>query len=126
MLVFQIIFTPITGTLTLLTLWAFLRRRGLWLAMYALLWGCATFFILVPNTTNALAHALGIQRGGDLVTYILLLFFFWCHFQHYLRYKRQEEQITMLVRELAISRPVSVPNPDGMSDTASPEDGGTM
>ena len=70
--------------------------------LFAAGWMAALLAVLLPETTVVLAHALGIARGVDLALYVLAVLFLWAHYQHYIRYKRLEEHITVLVRELAL------------------------
>ena len=75
-----------------------------------------------PGLSTRIAQSVGIGRGVDFVTYSLLIAFLWAHYQHYLRYKRVENEVTLLVRELAIvqaARPAARPGPvDGGGRTA--------
>jgi hypothetical protein len=80
----------------------------------AAVWLAAIVLLLNPDMTTVLANRLGIGRGADLMLYVMFFFMFWAHYQQYLRYKRVESHITLLVRELAIAR-ADVPQgkPDG-------------
>ena len=76
------------------------RRAGLaWLA----LWFAALIAIAFPKVAIRAAHLLGIGRGADLVLYLSILFTFIGFFLLYLRYRRVTEQLTSIVRHIAIS-----------------------
>lgn len=66
------------------------------------LWIVAGVAILRPSITVAVAHALGIGRGADLVFYCGILGMLFGFFFVYVRIKRLESEITRLVRTLAI------------------------
>jgi hypothetical protein len=67
-----------------------------------ILWTGAAISIARPETLVFVAGILGIGRGTDLVLYLSILFMFVAMFLIYLRFRRLDEQITMLVRQLAI------------------------
>jgi hypothetical protein len=80
------------------------RRRGRlrnsfrWL----MLW-CATGTVLVyPQLTVTAAHAMGIGRGADLVFYCNVLATLVGFFAIYIRQRKIDHQLTVMVRELAI------------------------
>lgn len=77
-----------------------LRRRsaGLWL----LIWTAAAAAIARPELTMIVAHALGIGRGADLVLYCTILAILVGFFSLFARLRRLEEDMTRLVRHLAI------------------------
>ncbi len=66
------------------------------------LWIAAAVAIAVPDVLVRLAHLLGIGRGADLVLYLSILFMFVSMFLIYLRFRRTDEEITRIVRHLAI------------------------
>jgi hypothetical protein len=80
----------------------FRRTRNVVSLAFAAGWTAAIVLLLNPTIATQLALSLGIGRGADFVLYTLSFIFLWAHYQHYLRYKRIEESITQLVRELAI------------------------
>lgn len=104
MTTFQLITLPAVGLIALLTIAAVRRRRltpraGLaWL----LLWIAAAVSVAFPELLVFLANLLGIGRGADLVLYLSILFMFAGFFAVYLRFRRLDEQLTRIVRELAI------------------------
>ena len=82
------------------------RRVGLaWLA----LWFAALIAIAFPTLAIRAARLLGIGRGADLVLYVSILFTFIGFFLLYLRYRRVTEQLTSIVRHIAISDALAAP-----------------
>lgn len=100
---FQIVFVVLAGAQALLALRRVLRGHHLASLVFALSWIAAIVVVLRPEISTEVARRVGIGRGVDLVTYALLSVFLWAHYQQYLRYKRLENQVTTLVREIAIS-----------------------
>lgn len=104
MTTFQLITLPALGLVALLTVAAIRRRRltpraGLaWL----LLWIAAAVSVAFPSILVFFANFLGIGRGADLVLYLSILFMFAGFFAVYLRFRRLDEQLTRIVRHLAI------------------------
>jgi hypothetical protein len=68
----------------------------------ALVWLTAGVAIAWPHVTGAMASALGIGRGADLVFYLFVLAFLGAAFYFYSRLVRMQRQITQLVRHIAI------------------------
>ena len=62
----------------------------------------AAVSIADPDLLVRIAHFLGIGRGADLVLYLSILFTFVVFFIIYLRFRRVDEQLTKIVRHLAI------------------------
>jgi small membrane protein len=76
-----------------LLIWA-----GFWIAV-----GAA---VLQPNLFQELARALGVGRGADAVFYLALVGLSYAFFKLYLKLRSLEQQITLLVRQMAL-------HPDG-------------
>lgn len=111
---FQLVFVAVGGAQALVALVRFLRTRHAGSLLFALIWIVAAGIVLRPDVSTSIARAVGIGRGVDFITYTLLSVFLWAHYQHYLRYKRLENHVTTLVRELAIAsatRPAGAPRP---------------
>ena len=108
---FQIVFITFCAVQAGLALRRVLKTRQLTAIAFLGAWVAAIALIANPGVSTLIANRVGIGRGVDFVTYFLLVTFLWAHYQHYLRYKRVENEVTLLVRELAIaqaSRPVEV------------------
>lgn len=105
---FQIVFITFCGAQAVFSLRRYFKTRSLTALAFLAAWGSAIALIANPEVSTQIANSVGIGRGVDFITYFLLITFLWGHYQHYLRYKRVENEVTLLVRELAIvqaSRP---------------------
>ena len=105
MTTFQLVTLPLLAILIVVTAAAVARSRvtrriG---AGWIVLWLAAAIAIAFPDILAVLANALGIGRGTDLVLYVFILVGFVAFFVTYLRFRRLEEQITHIVRHIAIS-----------------------
>lgn len=104
MTTFQIVTLPLLAAMVLATAVQIARRRlaprlGIgWLA----LWIGAFASIADPELLVRIAHYLGIGRGADLVLYLSVIFSFTAFFITYLRFRRVDEQLTKIVRHIAI------------------------
>jgi small membrane protein len=78
------------------------RLAGRWVIAWMMLWAAAIVAVAVPGLLAWLANVLGIGRGADLTLYAAILFMFAGFFVLYLRYRRVAEQLTTVVRHLAI------------------------
>ncbi len=72
--------------------------------LWSLLWIAVGVVVMQPESTTFLAHRLGVGRGVDLVTYLALLFIFFLLFRLFSRIEELEQDITRLVREIALQR----------------------
>ena len=76
------------------------RRAAIaWMA----LWVAAGVAIARPSITISVARLLGIGRGADLVFYCAILAMLIGFFVVYIRLKRLDRQITILVRNAALT-----------------------
>lgn len=104
MTTFQFVTLPILAVMIVATAVAIGRRRVaprfgvVWIA----LWVAAAVAILDPDILARIATFLGIGRGVDLVLYLSILVFFIAFFLVYLRFRRLDEQLTQIIRHLAI------------------------
>ncbi len=55
-----------------------------------------------PERVTKVANALGINRGADLVLYLLALAVFWGFLLVYIRLRRVRRELTLVVRRLAV------------------------
>jgi hypothetical protein len=84
------------------------RRRSIGLAELAFwlaLWAAAAAAVSHPELTQWVADRLGVGRGADAVFYFGLTALSYAFFRLYLRVRHAEQQITQLVRALALERP---------------------
>lgn len=67
-----------------------------------LLWLAAGFVVVVPDFASYVAFVLGVGRGSDLVVYLALVLVFYLLFKLFTRQERHKQELTRLVRELAL------------------------
>lgn len=103
---FQWVFITFCGIQFLTSLSRFRRSRSNVALLFAAGWATAIVLLLDPMLATDVAERIGIGRGADFVLYTLSFIFLWSHYQHYVRYRRLEEDLTELVRELAMERAV--------------------
>jgi hypothetical protein len=106
MTAFQWITVPVLVALFLWDVWHFgkgplttgsrLMRMTLWLT--------AAVAILRPDWVQRIAEMLGIGLGANLVLYVFALGFLWTSFFLYARLVRLRQDLTEVVRQLAISQ----------------------
>lgn len=71
-------------------------------------WIVAFILILNPSLTEVLASTLSIGRGVDVILYFTVIAFVISFFYVIHALEKQREQLTLLVRTIAISQPYSV------------------
>lgn len=108
MTTFQLVALPLLAVLIVMTAMAAARSRvtpriGL---SWILLWLASATAIAFPGILVWLAGVLGIGRGTDLVLYVFILGGFAAFFATYLRFRRVDEQLTKIVRQIAIENAV--------------------
>ncbi|HEY0248877.1 MAG TPA: DUF2304 domain-containing protein [Gryllotalpicola sp.] len=95
-------------------------RRLLMVVLLAL----TVFAVIYPGAINAVAHAVGVGRGTDLLLYGLIVIFVGNVLVQQRRSRHVERQITQLARRLAIAQ-AELPAPGtASSGAAQAEDGG--
>jgi hypothetical protein len=58
--------------------------------------------VLLPESTNRLAHAVGVGRGADLLLYIVTLAFITYALNSYLHQQGEKDALYRLARKVAI------------------------
>ncbi len=86
---------------------AFLRLRGKDISIgefsfWSLIWVAVLMVALFPNLLSAVSKIAGIDRGMDLAVYVSILLLFYLIFRMYVGLDTQKNEITKLVREIAI------------------------
>ena len=71
---------------------------------WTLVWMGTASIIIFPDATSFVAHLLGIGRGADLIIYTSLLITFYLIFRIHLTLARFEQEITEIVRAIALER----------------------
>ncbi|HTN77093.1 MAG TPA: DUF2304 domain-containing protein [Pirellulaceae bacterium] len=105
MTVFQWITISLLSALALSEVVGKLRgRRSGWVWLFRLtLWIAAAVGIADPSLVSRVAGMVGIQRGADLVSYVVALSFLAASFYFYSRYTALQKQLTQIVRHIAIA-----------------------
>ena len=80
-----------------------LRSRRVSRLLVLALGATGVCFVLRPETTNRIAHALGVGRGVDLIMYIFLVTTLYALLQLHVRTRALDSQVTELARALAIA-----------------------
>lgn len=103
---FQIVFVPLCVLAALHSLVRLRRGQTGWLAgwFWFAVWAGGAAVIAYPPITSAVAGAFGISRGTDFVLYLLSLGLLLFLRIFYNRYRRLENVVTQLAREMAISK----------------------
>ncbi len=104
---FQWITIPFLLFFFIATVAASVRRRMRFRAglFWSLLWAAAATAIRWPDVTVRAARIAGIGRGADLVLYLAVVSMAVGFFLVFLRLRRIEENLTQLVRTVAMNSP---------------------
>lgn len=73
-------------------------KKMLLLAFFA----AAIFIILLPDSMNRIAHAMGVGRGADLLLYGLTMAFIFMQLNSYVKSKQEQRRLVVLARKVAI------------------------
>lgn len=84
-----------------------------------IVWSLAAFFIINPDATLPVARLLSIGRGTDLLLYLTVIGFMISFFYVIHALEKHREQITSLVRQIAMNSPYSTPSSEGSNDDPS-------
>ena len=76
-----------------------------WLLAFSSLWAIVVFAALVPKATDVVAQAVGVERGADMLVYIAVLVLLYAVYRLFVRTQRMHEEITELVRQIALASP---------------------
>ncbi len=74
-------------------------------------WVAVGVCVLLPQVTQWVADLLGVGRGADAVFYLTLVGLSYAFFRLYLRLRQLEQQLTLLVRQLALRDAPKGPRP---------------
>ena len=81
------------------------RKGGLtlaWLLFWVVFWLAVGVVVVLPKTTDILANIVGVGRGADFIIYISIIGLFFLVFKMFAKIESVEQEITRLVRKLAI------------------------
>jgi len=67
----------------------------------------AIYAILRPNDTTVVAHWLGVDRGADLIGYVLIVAFVFTTMSTYMRFKELELKYARLARAVALQNAIA-------------------
>lgn len=62
--------------------------------------------VLRPDDLTVVANALGVDRGTDLLLYLLVVAFMFTTLSAYIRFREQELRYAQLARAVALQNPV--------------------
>jgi hypothetical protein len=71
--------------------------------LWSLFWIAVAVFVMVPSATQWFAHLMGVGRGADAVLYVGMISISYAFFRVYLRMRDVDQQVTQLVRKLALN-----------------------
>ena len=78
------------------------EMRTFQLLFWLVVWVGAAIIVSHPDTSTFLAELVGIGRGTDLITYVSFIIAFYLIFRIHLTLNRVEEEITQIVRSMAL------------------------
>ncbi len=81
------------------------KKGGLtlaWLLFWVIVWIGVGVVVALPQTTDVVARFVGVGRGADLIVYVALVGLFFLVFKMFAKVESVEQEITRLVRKLAI------------------------
>ncbi len=89
---------------------AFLRFRDHKISLtefifWSVIWAGVITALLLPKTADIISYSLGVNRPVDLAVFVSILLIFYLVFRLYVKHEQQEQEITKLVREIAIRTP---------------------
>ena len=101
---FQSFGIAVVGLLIVYSVANLFRYRGRSRATYLwlVIWVLTTVALINPSLAVTAARAMGVGRGADLIFYLNVLGTLAGFFLIYMRQRKIDRQITLLVRELAL------------------------
>ncbi len=75
-----------------------------WLVAVSFFWLVVAGVAITPQTTDIIAAEVGVGRGADLLVYIGIVVLFYIVHRLLLKQQQVSEEITELVRQIAIHR----------------------
>ena len=94
----------LTICIALIAIYMYIRLRSsiFDIVLIVVFFLAGTFFVLFPDTTNDIAHFVGVSKGANLFLYTAILFLFFLILKLYSRLRRVEEKFTELVRNKSL------------------------
>ena len=109
----------LTVCIALIAIYMYMRLRGgglLEIILIVLFFLAGTFFVLFPDTTNDIAHFVGVSKGANLFLYTAILFLFFLILKLYSRLRRVEEKFTDFVRNKSLEEAEELSNRSPLED----------
>lgn len=75
-----------------------------WVIAWSLVWCVVIGVALMPQGTDAVAALVGVGRGADLLVYLAVVFLLYAVHRLMVREQKMREEMTELVRAIAIDR----------------------
>lgn len=72
------------------------------LAFWTLVWVATIAIVYLPGKATVLAKLLGVGRGFDAMVFIAIISLFYAVYRLYVRSNEQEQELTRLIREIAL------------------------
>jgi len=72
------------------------------LFVWVIFWLLAVGFVLWPDASQRLAEVFGVGRGVDLVVYLAIMLIFYLLFRIFMKFEKQEKELTKIVRYIAL------------------------
>jgi len=90
--------------LLLIIAYIYLRLRSAMVdaIVFILLGLVGTVLVIFPDFTTRIANTIGIGRGADMIFYFSILFFGFVCLKLYARVRKLEQQLTKIIRDIAI------------------------
>lgn len=71
---------------------------------WSLIWASVIIASIIPKVMEMISSFVGIGRATDLAIYVSIIVLFYLIFRVYVKIESQNQQMTRLVREMAIDR----------------------
>lgn len=73
-----------------------------WFGLSSVFWGIVIFVAFLPQTTDAVALYVGVERGADLIVYTAVVILSYGLYRMMVQQERFRQEITELTRQIAI------------------------
>jgi len=80
------------------------RVSGHWFSIWTLFWVVVIVVAFLPQTTDLIAHSVGVERGADLIVYCAVVVLVYGLYRVLVNQIKMQREITELVRRGAIDR----------------------
>jgi small membrane protein len=108
-MIIKILLISLLALLALFVTLQTISSRGVRLAILAML-AIGAYFVWWPEQSTAMAQALGVGRGADLLMYLWLVITCSVMLLLYLKIVQMTRRLTELARRLALSQPMHPPD----------------